>query len=254
MTTDRETSPAPLPVPVRSRIAVLASGGGSNLQTLLDHFAGPASHMGDIVWVGSDKPTAGAMTRAQAAGVATGVIANPADGGAIIAQLDAAGADLLVLAGYLRLIPEAVVRAFQGRLLNIHPALLPAFGGPGMYGMRIHSAVIEHGALVTGATVHFVDEHYDRGPIIAQWPVPVLPGDTPAMLAARVLRVEHRLFPLCVAAVASGAIVLGDDGRVHGHLDVPVGLAAPEWRFGLVADVANDAPLFATDVARLFPR
>jgi phosphoribosylglycinamide formyltransferase 1 len=254
MTIDRHLSPAATTAPARSRIAVLASGGGSNLQTLLDHFAGPASHMGDIVWVGSDKPNAGALSRAEAAGVATGVITQPANGGDIIAQLDAAGADLLVLAWYLKLIPAAVVHAFQGRLLNIHPALLPAFGGPGMYGMRIHSAVIEHGALVTGATVHFVDEHFDRGPIIAQWPVPVLPGDTPAMLAARVLRVEHRLFPLCVAAVASGAIVLGDDGRVHGHLDVPVGLAAPEWRFGLVPEVPDDAPLFATDVARLFPR
>lgn len=254
MTLDRDAVPAPPSMATRARIAVLASGGGSNLQLLLDHFAGPAAHTGDIVWVGSDKSTAGALTRARDAGVPTGIIEHPDDGGAIIAQLDAAGADLLVLAGYLKLIPETVVRAFYGRMLNIHPALLPAFGGPGMYGMRIHTAVLDHGAMVTGATVHFVDEHFDRGPIIAQWPVPVLPGDTPAMLAARVLRVEHRLFPLCVAAVASGAIVLGDDGRVHGHLDIPVGLAAPEWRFGLVADTAQDAPAFAMDVARLFPR
>jgi hypothetical protein len=84
--------------------------------------------------------------------------------------------------------------------------------------------------------------------------VPVLPGDTPATLAARVLRVEHRLFPLCVAAVSSGAIVLGDDGRVHGHLDIPVGMAAPEWRFAMVSDTVGDAAAFATDVTRLFPR
>lgn len=248
--TPSHTSPAPH----RSRIAVLASGGGSNLQLLLDHFAGPASHMGEIVWVGSDKSTAGALTRAAMSGVPTGVVNHPGDGDALLALLRDAGADLLVLAGYLKLVPETVVRAFHGRLLNVHPALLPAFGGAGMYGMRIHTAVLEHGATVTGVTVHFVDEQYDRGPIVAQWPVPVLPGDTPATLAARVLRVEHRLFPLCVAAVSSGAIVLGDDGRVHGHLDIPVGMAAPEWRFGLVPDTVGDATAFATDVARVFPR
>lgn len=237
-----------------ARIAVLASGGGSNLQLLLDHFRGPARTMGDIVWVGSDKATAGALARASDAGVATGVVTDPRDGGALSAMLDAAGADLLVLAGYLKLIPEAVVHAFHGRMINIHPALLPAFGGAGMYGQRIHAAVLEHGATVTGVTVHFVDAQYDRGPIVAQWPVPVLPGDTPASLAARVLRVEHRLFPLCVAAVASGAIVLGEDGKVHGHLDIPVSVAAPEWRFGLVPDTTEESHAFAQDAARLFPR
>jgi methionyl-tRNA formyltransferase len=107
---------------------------------------------------------------------------------------------------------------------------------------------------VTGVTVHFVDAQYDRGPIIAQWPVPVLPGDTPATLGARVLRVEHRLFPLCVEAVASGTIVLGDDGKVHGHVAMPVSPAAPEWRFGLVSDTSDDVAAFATEWARLFPR
>lgn len=237
-----------------ANIAVLASGGGSNLQVLLDHFRGPASNAGRIVWVGSDKATAGALTRATEAGVPAGVIADPRDGAALVATLRAAGADLLVLAGYLKLIPEAVVEAFHGRLVNIHPALLPAFGGAGMYGQRIHAAVLEHGNTVTGATVHFVDAHYDRGPIIAQWPVPVLPGDTPASLGARVLRVEHRLFPLCVEAVASGAVVLGDDGKAHGHVDIPVSPAAPEWRFGLVPDTAGDTSAFAPEWARLFPR
>lgn len=242
----------------RARIAVLASGGGSNLQVLLDHFRGPARASGDIVWVGSDKATAGALTRAADAGVATGVIADPRDGGALRAMLEQAGADLLVLAGYLKLVPETVVHAFHGRLLNVHPALLPAFGGAGMYGQRIHAVVLEHGATITGVTVHFVDAQYDRGPIIAQWPVPVLPGDTPASLGARVLRVEHRLFPLCVAAVASGAVALGDDGRVHGHLGIPVGPMPAEWRFGVVADALTDAAstlsAFGQDAARLFPR
>ncbi|MCE2900811.1 MAG: phosphoribosylglycinamide formyltransferase [Gemmatimonas sp.] len=246
--------PAPRTAPRRARIAVLASGGGSNLQALLDHFAGPAAHVGDIVWVGSDRADAGALSRAAKAGAATGVVEHPADGNGLLAQLDRAGADTLVLAGYLKLIPAAVVHAFHGKLLNVHPALLPAFGGSGMYGPRIHAAVLEHGVTITGVTVHFVNEHFDRGPIIAQWPVPVLPGDSVANLAARVLRVEHRLFPLCVAAVASDAIVLGEDGRVHGHLDVPIGVAVPAWRFGLVPDTEAHDDSFPGDVARLFPR
>lgn len=240
--------------PAAANIAVLASGGGSNLQVLLDHFRGPASGVGRIVWVGSDKAEAGALSRAAAAGVAAAVIADPRDGDGLVATLRAAGADLLVLAGYLKLIPAAVVEAYHGRLVNIHPALLPAFGGAGMYGHRIHAAVLEHGATITGATVHFVDAHYDRGPIIAQWPVPVLPGDTAASLGARVLRVEHRLFPLCVEAVASGTVLLGDDGKVHGHLSIPVSPAAPAWRFGLVPDTADGVQAFAPELARLFPR
>jgi formyltetrahydrofolate-dependent phosphoribosylglycinamide formyltransferase len=239
---------------IPTRIAVLASGGGSNLQALIDHFAGPARSAGTIVWVGSDKPEAGALTRARHAGIGHGVIDTPLDGASVITQLDTVGAELVVLAGYLKLVPEATVRAFHGRMLNVHPALLPAFGGSGMYGMRIHQAVLDHGAMVTGVTVHFVDEHFDRGPIVAQWPVPVLAGDTAQLLAARVLRVEHRLFPLAVAAVASGAIVLGDDAKVHGHLDVPVALTAPEWRFSMAPDTDGDGNAFASDVARLFPK
>jgi folate-dependent phosphoribosylglycinamide formyltransferase PurN len=122
--------------------------------------------------------------------------------------------DLIVLAGYLRLVPRSVVAAHRGRIINVHPALLPAFGGTGMYGRRVHSAVIEHGASVSGATVHFVDEEYDRGPIIAQWPVPVLPDDTPETLAARVLRVEHLLLPRATCAVAKGSLRLDVDRRL----------------------------------------
>ncbi len=237
-----------------ARISVLASGGGSNLQALIDHFAGPAASAGMVTFVASERATAGALDRARAAGIATGVLDATFDSDAMLSLLDAAKTDVLVLAGYLKLVPEAVVRAYRGRLLNVHPALLPSFGGPGMFGLRIHEAVLEHGATLTGATVHFVDEHFDRGPIIAQWPVPVLPGDDAIRLAARVLRTEHRLFPLCVAAVASGAIVLGDDGRVHGHLDIPVSVPAPDWRFALTEDAEGPSPAFATDVARLFPR
>jgi formyltetrahydrofolate-dependent phosphoribosylglycinamide formyltransferase len=237
-----------------ARIAVLASGGGSNLQALLDHLAGPAGVAGQVVWVGSDKAGCGALTRAEAAGAATHIVHDPADGGALVDALDHAGADVLVLAGYLKLVPEAVVRAFRGRLLNVHPALLPAFGGPGMYGQRIHRAVLAHGAMITGVTVHFVDEEFDRGPIIAQWPVPVLPGDTPDTLAARVLRIEHRLFPLCVTAVAAGTIVLGDDNQVHGHLGVDLPLTSPSYRFGLHEDTDSKPAAFAAEAGLLFPR
>jgi folate-dependent phosphoribosylglycinamide formyltransferase PurN len=116
--------------------------------------------------------------------------------------------DVILLAGYVRLVPAAVVARYRGRMLNVHPALLPAFGGKGMYGRRVHAAVLESGAGETGATVHFVDEHYDRGPVVAQRRVPVLPDDTPESLAARVLAVEHELYPAAVdhvcEAIAAG--------------------------------------------------
>lgn len=205
------------------RIGVLASGGGSNLQALLDHFAHVDKSVGEIVWVASNSVTAPALARATATGIATGVI-DATDGVAILTQLAAANVELLVLAGYLKLVPTNVVRAFAGRLLNVHPSLLPAFGGAGMYGQHVHTAVLASGATQSGVTVHFVDDAFDRGAIIAQWPVPVLSNDTPSTLAARVLRAEHALYPLCVAAVACGAVTLGADGRSHGtvnlaHLD-----------------------------------
>jgi folate-dependent phosphoribosylglycinamide formyltransferase PurN len=140
----------------------------------------------------------------------------PNDGTALLSALRSAGTEIVVLAGYLKLVPAAVTRAFRGRMLNVHPALLPAFGGPGMYGARVHQAVLDAGARVSGPTVHFVDEEYDRGAIIAQWPVPVFEEDDAAALAARVLRVEHLLLPRVVNAVAADAVALDDDGRVRG--------------------------------------
>ena len=122
--------------------------------------------------------------------------------------------DLLVLAGYLKLVPAEVVAKYHGRIVNVHPALLPAFGGPGMYGQRVHHAVIDSGARVTGVTAHFVDEQYDRGRIIAQWPVPVFGSDDAGTLAARVLRVEHLLYPRVVDAVAAGRMTLENCGTI----------------------------------------
>ncbi len=200
-----------------TRIAVLASGGGSNLQSLIDHFRDTAPDAGRVVWVGANRAEAGALARARAAGIDAAVVADPGDGHALLTQLQDARVQLLVLAGYLKRVPPEVVNAFHGRLLNVHPALLPSFGGAGMYGAHVHTAVIAAGAALTGATVHFVDADFDRGAIVAQWPVSVHDDDTPALLAARVLAVEHRLLPLCVESVARGQLTLGADGRVRGR-------------------------------------
>lgn len=201
----------------RARVAVLASGGGSNLQALFDH----ADALGeerpyDVALVASDRAACGAQDRAQERGVPVAHLRVPADGEAMLAILRAHDIAWIVLAGYLKLVPAAVTRAFAGRILNVHPSLLPAFGGPGMYGARVHQAVLNAGARVSGATVHFVDEAYDRGAVVAQWPVPVFADDTPALLAARVLRVEHALLPRAVAAVVAGRVALGEDGRARG--------------------------------------
>lgn len=198
------------------RVAVLASGGGSNLQALLDHLdALGAARRAEVALVLSNRADAGALERARVRGVDARAIAAPGDGEALLATLRGAEIELVALAGYLKLVPAAVTRAYRGRVLNVHPSLLPSFGGPGMYGARVHQAVLAAGARVSGATVHFVDDAYDRGPIAAQWPVPVLPEDDAASLAQRVLRVEHALFPRVVHAVAAGRLALGDDGRLR---------------------------------------
>jgi phosphoribosylglycinamide formyltransferase-1 len=116
--------------------------------------------------------------------------------------LRAAQAELVVLAGYLKRVPEQVVREWRGRIINIHPALLPRHGGPGMYGLRVHQAVLESGDATSGATVHLVSEEYDEGDVLCQGIVPVLPGDTPEALAERVLEAEHKLLPAAVLAAA----------------------------------------------------
>lgn len=179
--------------------AVFASGGGTNLQALLDHRpADPCWRIGLLV---ADREGIGALERARRAGVPTRVI--PTSGrpraesaAVLLAGLEEHGVEVLFLAGYVQLVPPEVVARFRGRILNIHPALLPSFGGKGMWGHHVHEAVLASGARLSGPTVHLVDEEYDRGSIVAQWPVPVLPGDTPEILAARVLKVEHRLYPM----------------------------------------------------------
>lgn len=201
----------------RARIAVLASGGGSNLQALIDHFAALGdARAGDIVVVASDRADAGALERARRVGIPTEVIASrrAPQGRELSALLADHRVDLVVLAGYLQLVPAAVTRRYAGRILNVHPALLPDFGGAGMYGARVHRAVLTAGALTSGPTVHFVDDVYDHGAVIARWPVPVRAGDDEHTLAARVLRAEHLLYPRVIQAVAAGAVRLTPDGRV----------------------------------------
>ena len=198
-----------------TRVAVFASGGGSNLQAILDHqLALGASAVARVVLVASDNENAGALQRARTSGIPAVYLDRTARTTGLAPLLDQHHVELVVLAGYLRLVPADVVAHYRGRILNVHPALLPQFGGPGMYGHRVHEAVITSGARLTGPTVHFVDERYDEGPIVAQSPVAVDPNDTPDSLAERVLSAEHRLYPRVIEAVAAGKVRLGADNRV----------------------------------------
>lgn len=178
-----------------ARLAVLASGSGSNLQALLDDpVAGPR-----IVLVVSDRPGAGALERAAEAGV-KGVVLDPSPHSTresfdadLLALLRDEGIDLVCLAGFMRILTPPLVRAFEGRMLNIHPSLLPAFPGA-----RAPADALAWGAKVTGATVHIVDEEVDHGPIVLQEAVPVEEDDDPETLHERIKRVEHRLYPQAV--------------------------------------------------------
>jgi folate-dependent phosphoribosylglycinamide formyltransferase PurN len=151
----------------------------------------------------SNKADSPALEIARRAGIATAALTNPADPEEWLRHLEQAGAELVVLAGFLKQVPATVVARYSGRIINIHPALLPDHGGPGMYGLRVHRAVLARGDHESGASVHLVTDGYDEGPVLGQARVPVLPGDTPETLAARVLAVEHRLLPAAVLAAAT---------------------------------------------------
>ena len=184
-------------------IGVLASGSGTNLQALID--ASERSELrARVALVISNNSDAGALVRARrhaipwrhlsSRGHPDPAVLDQAIRDALLAH----GADLVVLAGYMKLLGAATLSAFAGRILNIHPALLPAFGGPGMYGPRVHEAVLAAGARISGVSAHLVTARYDRGPVILQKAVSVEPGDTPQALGARILKVEHRLLPEAV--------------------------------------------------------
>ena len=174
----------------KKKVAVLVSGGGTNLQALIDkEKAGQLPGL-EIVKVIASREDAFALERAAKAGIATAVAPEQEQ---VLAELQASGADLVVLAGYMRVLSPEIIQAYRNRIINIHPSLIPKYCGKGFYGIRVHQAVIAGGEKESGATVHYVDEGVDTGRIILQEKVPVLPGDTPEELAARVLVTEHRI-------------------------------------------------------------
>jgi len=198
------------------RLAVFASGGGTNFQAILDAI-GAGDLPAEVVCCVSNTPDAGALDRAARHDVPTEVIppasfdAPVSFGEALLDTLATYAVTFVALAGYMQKIPPNVVEAYRGRMTNIHPALLPAFGGKGMYGMHVHRAVIEYGVHWSGVTVHLVDEEYDHGPIVLQEPVPVYADDTPEALADRIRPVEHRLYPEALRLFAEDRV--RRDGR-----------------------------------------
>ncbi len=192
------------------RTAVLVSGGGTNLQAILDAAKAGALPHAEIALVVSSNAKAYALTRAEKAGIARAVLAKSSDetpeayGQRLIALLREHDIQLVALAGFLTILPENVIRAFDHRILNIHPSLIPSFCGKGFYGLRVHEAALARGVKLTGATVHFVNEIPDGGDIIAQQAVAVLPGDTPELLQRRVMEeAEWKLLPAALEQVAS---------------------------------------------------
>lgn len=184
-------------------IAVFASGTGSNARRLIGHFQN--SPVARVSLVVSNKPDAGVLDIAREYGVATQVIdrAEFRDGADLLTGWRDKHIDFIVLAGFLWLVPGWMVQAYPGRIVNIHPALLPKFGGKGFYGMRVHEAVLASGETESGITIHYVNEHYDAGDIIFQARCPVDTGDTPADLARKVQALEHRYFPIVVEDLIS---------------------------------------------------
>jgi formyltetrahydrofolate-dependent phosphoribosylglycinamide formyltransferase len=212
------------------RIAVAISGRGSNLAALL-RALGPSAPA-EIVVVITDRAEAPGLAHARERGIATEVLQDPADAARWLELLRQHQPDLIVLAGYLKLVPAPVIAAYRGRIINTHPSLLPAFGGKGMYGSRVHRAVLASGIRETGVTIHLVDEVYDRGTVLAQVRVPVLADDTPERLAERVLGVEHHLLPAAVlAAAAAGRPVPFSESGVMGQ-EPGARLPTPSSRLG----------------------
>jgi len=180
------------------KIAILASGSGTNAENLIHYFRTKPS--GSVEIVLTNKPGAGVIQRAESLGVET-ILFNRKqfyEGSKIIDILKDKGIDMLVLAGFLWLVPPDLIDAFEGRIINIHPALLPKYGGKGMYGSRVHQSVVESGDAESGITIHYVNRHYDDGGIIFQAMCEVREGDTPEDLAASIHELEYEHFPRVV--------------------------------------------------------
>lgn len=180
------------------KIAVFASGSGTNAENIIRHFEDSPLARVDLVL--SNNPEAGVLARAESLGVDTLVFDRDTlyNSDAVSATLKERGIDYLVLAGFLWLVPAHLIGAFPGRVVNIHPALLPKYGGKGMYGDRVHRAVVEAGEKESGITIHKVNEHYDEGAVLAQFTVPIAPDDTPEQVAEKVHKLEYKHFPTVI--------------------------------------------------------
>lgn len=193
------------------RIAVFASGGGTDFQSIID--ANEKDKFCEISCLIASKEGIGAIERAQKHGIKTAVFSKSGypDIDELYKKLtyllNINRVDYIVLAGWLKIIPESFIKTFEDRIINIHPSLIPAFCGAGFYGLKVHKAVIDYGAKVSGCTVHFVNEVPDGGAIIAQTAVNVEDSDTPESLQARILQEEHRLLPYCVKKLCEGKII-----------------------------------------------
>lgn len=194
------------------RVAIFASGRGTNAEALICFSQRPEARY-RVVLIVSNLSTAGVRQVAERYGIPFVHVSRHTHpepalySAALLRVLAEYAVELIALAGYLKKVPPEVVQAYRGRILNIHPALLPKFGGPGMYGLHVHEAVLRAGELYTGASIHLVEEEYDTGPVLAQIRIPIFPGETPEQLAARLLPYEHELYPL----------VLNQQARVLRH-------------------------------------
>ncbi|MHC1694558.1 MAG: phosphoribosylglycinamide formyltransferase [Eubacteriales bacterium] len=205
----------------KKRIAVLVSGGGTNLQALIDAQKSGTISSGEITLVVSSVPDAYALTRAASNSIESVVVSRKAYAtreefsDALAQVLIEKGCDLIVFAGFMCILSEGFIKRFEGRMMNVHPTLIPAFCGDGYYGIKVHQKVLERGVKLTGATVHFVNEITDGGPIILQKAVDVLEGDTPEVLQKRVMvQAEWELLPRAAELFCSGRLSIRD-GRVH---------------------------------------
>ncbi|MDD7685864.1 MAG: phosphoribosylglycinamide formyltransferase [Mycoplasmataceae bacterium] len=198
------------------KIAVLVSGNGTNLQAIIDHYLNNPDIK--ISLVISNKADAYALKRASLANIPTMVISKkdfPNQSDEILKQVKANNIDLIVLAGYLSILSGSIINEYKNKIINIHPSLIPAFCGPGMYGHHVHEAVIKSGVRYSGCTVHFVNGGVDSGPIILQQAVDVFYTDTPDSIAAKILVYEHKLLVKAIDLIANNKAIVHDDNRVE---------------------------------------
>ena len=188
---------------MKKKIAIFASGEGTNAQRIIDYFK--TSPRVSVSLVVSNKETANVLNRAKQSGIKTLLITRTSfyESDKVVKELESENIDLIVLAGFLWMIPESLIKAFPGKIINIHPALLPKFGGKGMYGINVHKAVIESKEKESGITIHFVNEHYDEGRIISQHRCAVAEEDTAELLAQKIHELEHTYFPEAIEKIIS---------------------------------------------------